>query len=615
MFPEFKFTADGNWAWWRDLVLSRLQHHLSNDFYPDGVQFETSPSYHSLEYRNLFFTYKLIVLNGIFISENLRNLFIKPLEFMMHIHKPDGYLPQLSDTDRKSYLSRLKEGAELFDRQDMIYAATKGNQGNPPVNTFVSFPQGGYFVMRSDWGQNQTNYADTKYLVFDTGSNDPWHAHYDILNFEAYANGFVLLRDAGRYTYTTGEWRDYFKNSTAHNTIVIDNQNQKSNISGEPIFWTSLPGFDYVSGSHQAYSGLTHERRIFFAKPEYWIISDLITGTGNHSYDLYFHIDSPYYNHINLNISDQSVSTPNFIVIPSNKSASAEIINGWVSNSYNSKLPAPIIKYHKQGSPPVTFETILFPYDNGVISTTVEKLEVYTGQNAVNPEKGFCLKIRKENRTDWFYHSSLSPGLLSFQSFECDGRAAFISIKSDNSISNIQLVQGSLFYRGDTLLVDTDADFADVSWFQNDLFIKSENIQYAKIWAPQTNSVLLNSNPINFVQNGNYVEWYATGIQRDEKQNSKIVFSFQLEQNYPNPFNQSTSIRFILQKPGLVSIRIYDLLGQQVAVLINDKLPRGAHQVLWNGKNKQGNSLSSGIYIYRVQAGNQIETRRMLLLR
>jgi len=177
MFPEFTFTQDDDWEWWRDLVIFRFQHHLSNDFSDDGVQFETSPMYHSLEYRNLFLNYKLWTLNFITISDDVIDLFVKPLEFMMHIHKPDGYVPQLSDSDRRGYLNRLQEGADLFGRQDMLYAATQGSQGIPPLNTFASFPDGGYFVMRSDWGHNLSNYENTKYLVFDTGSNEPWQIY------------------------------------------------------------------------------------------------------------------------------------------------------------------------------------------------------------------------------------------------------------------------------------------------------------------------------------------------------------------------------------------------------------------------------------------------------
>ncbi len=615
MFPEFKIAPDGTWENWKDLVISRLEHHLTNDFYSDGVQYETSPTYHSLEYRNLFLTYQLMTLNGIGISEQLLNRFIKPLEFMMHIHKPDGYLPQLSDTDRKHYRDRLKEGGDTFSRDDMVYAATLGQNGTPPENTFAPFPEGGYFIMRSDWGQQHADYRDSKYLVFDTGSNEPWHAHYDIFNFEAYANKYVLVRDAGRYTYVSGSWRDYFKNTTAHNTLVIDNRNQKQNTAGSPIFWASLPGFDYVSGQHTAYTGLKHERRIFFVKPEYWIISDLVTGSGSHVYDLYFHLDASYLNHANFNASNHSVSTPNFIIMPSDASASAEIITGWVSNSYNAKQQAPVVKYQKNGEPPVSFETVLLPYDAGVVPLDVEKSRIFWGQKEIEPEEAVCLNIQLNNNNDWFFHSTLSPGLLSFQGFQCDAQAAIIRIDSDNSIPNIQLVQGSLLYKGDTLLVDTDAEFVNVSWFQKAVFIEGDYIQYAKIWAPQADSVVVNSRKISFIQNGNYIEFNVTSVQANNDLNVEMGPNFQLAQNYPNPFNSSTLIRFELRKQQFVSLHIFDLLGRVVKTLVEQEVDYGEHSVNWYGRDKYKRSLPSGLYFYRLKVGDKTMTKRMLLLK
>ncbi|MFQ6114990.1 MAG: T9SS type A sorting domain-containing protein, partial [bacterium] len=360
--------------------------------------------------------------------------------------------------------------------------------------------------------------------------------------------------------------------------------------------------------------GLTHERRIFFVKPEYWIISDLLTGSGSHKYDLYFHLDSPYLNHTTLSELDHSVATPNFIIMPSDIDAKAEIIAGWVSNSYNKKSEAPIVKYQKSGPPPITFETVLFPYDSGVIPLTVEKPVVFFEQNAVDPADAVSLKIQSGNWSDWFFHSTLSPGILSFGSFQCDARAAFIRIESDNLISNIQLVRGSLLYKGDTLLVDTDAEFADISWFQQSVFVEGEYVQHARIWAPQTDSVVVNGRKVSFVQNGNYVEFTITSI-RDDELAAEILSGFRLEQNYPNPFNSSTSIRFILHKRDYVNLQIYDLLGHLVTTLIDRKMESGEHTIKWNGLDTHKRGLPSGIYFYRLKVGNKINTRRMLLLK
>jgi hypothetical protein len=86
-------------------------------------------------------------------------------------------------------------------------------------------------------------------------------------------------------------------------------------------------------------------------------------------------------------------------------------------------------------------------------------------------------------------------------------------------------------------------------------------------------------------------------------------------QNFPNPFNPETTIAFSLPRSENVRIEIFNLRGQRVRVLLNDQMERGHHSVLWNGTDSNGDSVGSGIYFYRVQAGSESVTRRMLLLK
>jgi len=86
---------------------------------------------------------------------------------------------------------------------------------------------------------------------------------------------------------------------------------------------------------------------------------------------------------------------------------------------------------------------------------------------------------------------------------------------------------------------------------------------------------------------------------------------FALQQNYPNPFNPSTIIEFQLPKSSIVSLVIYDIQGREVERLINNEmLPAAKHEISWTAQ-----SLPSGIYFYRLMAGNYTETRRMMLLK
>jgi photosystem II stability/assembly factor-like uncharacterized protein len=90
---------------------------------------------------------------------------------------------------------------------------------------------------------------------------------------------------------------------------------------------------------------------------------------------------------------------------------------------------------------------------------------------------------------------------------------------------------------------------------------------------------------------------------------------FALQQNYPNPFNPTTTIHFSLAQPAEADLSIYDLLGQRVATLVKGVQEAGPHALQWDGQDEQGRELASGVYFCRLQAGAQVETRRLVLLR
>ena len=91
--------------------------------------------------------------------------------------------------------------------------------------------------------------------------------------------------------------------------------------------------------------------------------------------------------------------------------------------------------------------------------------------------------------------------------------------------------------------------------------------------------------------------------------------AFELFQNYPNPFNPTTSIRFDLAAPSRVTLAIYNILGQEVIRLADGDFPAGSHAVVWDGRGGDGQTVASGIYIYRLSAGGNTACRRMALVK
>jgi hypothetical protein len=122
---------------------------------------------------------------------------------------------------------------------------------------------------------------------------------------------------------------------------------------------------------------------------------------------------------------------------------------------------------------------------------------------------------------------------------------------------------------------------------------------------PQTNTISASS--------ANTYGYYAlapSGVSAVKNLSGTIPLRFSLEQNYPNPFNPSTEIRFNITEGSFVTLKIYNMLGVEVASLVSKHLDPGSYETQWNGS-----SATSGIYLYRIQAGSYIAVRKMLLIK
>ena len=96
---------------------------------------------------------------------------------------------------------------------------------------------------------------------------------------------------------------------------------------------------------------------------------------------------------------------------------------------------------------------------------------------------------------------------------------------------------------------------------------------------------------------------------------NSLPTEFELSQNYPNPFNPTTDISFSLPAPSRVTLEVFNVLGQKVNTLVDGDMAAGTHTVTWKGDNSSGSSVSSGVYFYRISAGDNVETRKTMMLK
>ncbi|HFD12296.1 MAG TPA: alginate lyase family protein [Crenotrichaceae bacterium] len=382
VFPEFRQASR-----WLQFSKTELTRNVKNDFLADGVHCELSTFYHHIVLKNLLEIKRLAIANQISFDPQFDQAIKRAITFSAYVHKPDGNIPSLSDGDTGCFLDLLKRGYELFGGEKLRFITSQGRAGIAPKSRSRGFTQSGYYILRSPWQANQ-QWQDARYLVFDCGPLGAGnHGHLDLLNIEAAAFGRSLIVDPGRYTYDESgdtNWRVLFRSTAYHNTVQVDGRNQsryefsprrnKFKVTGvaaeaELGCFSSNRDCDYVHGiarSHE-YSAI-HERKIFFAAGEYWLICDYLDDDSDqqHNYSLRFHLSADAQNSISTCVDKHSwmIETPHMHLLQTQRTSTHySVEQGFVSPQYGVKHEAPILRFDRIANR-TAFETLIYPYKN-----------------------------------------------------------------------------------------------------------------------------------------------------------------------------------------------------------------------------------------------------------
>lgn len=438
LLPEFRESAG-----WRRRGTQLLCAQVSRQVCPDGVHGEYATLYHQIVASELLEWLVLLENNNLPVPPRMLSTFSRMLDFEAALTKPDGTLPLFGDSALQDTYLRFSatRAGRLFMKQagaapiaaDEATCWLLGPKrvamapGAPDSHDVTSraFPKGGYFVMRSG------NDADQLYLAFDCGPFGmqalPNHGHADALSLDLFAYGQTRLVDPGFYGTSFGEtWRNYFRGTRAHNTVVVDDLDQSELMDVRRVYrparatlldWRSNAGFDFVDGAHNGYERLaepiTHRRQILFIKPFYWVVVDTLTGRGLHTFDFYFHLmpgaavelDTrskmfmcQYADGGGLTIAPYVAAELHAQVF----TGEINPIQGWVSLFAGEKQVAPVLRYRMRATAPVQFCTLLLPQRAGE-SSSIAVTPLAVGSPA--PEAGLsalALEIETEGYVDYF---------------------------------------------------------------------------------------------------------------------------------------------------------------------------------------------------------------------
>ena len=263
----------------------------------------------------------------------------------------------------------------------------------------------------------------------------------------------------------------------------------------------------------------------------------------------------------------------------------AIFIGGEISNNGNSDIgAAPYIGGGIFVGVPVmdTLSSFHVELTNVLIQNNVSRV-VGGGVSGRNISLAGC--TIKENTSD---HKG--GGIFS------DGEIAFSTINRCNIYSNT--IEDSS-QTGNEIAIGLDADSIALSFL--DVILDSFTV----------------STPTDFYTTpiASYTFDILVGLDNLQTQLVMTPLEFTLYPNYPNPFNPVTTLRYDLPENGLVNIIIYDMLGRQVKTLINHTQDAGYRSVIWDATNDFGKPVSAGIYLYQIQAGEYISTKKMVLLK
>lgn len=496
LFPEFRAAKR-----WHEVGLRTLWTEVLRQVYSDGVHGELATCYHRIIICELLEMLVLLENNNQPIPPEVLGRFSCMLDYEASITKPDGSIPLLGDSSLDDVLIRyapLSGGAVFLGRDDLAgtvldeptlwlvgpkRAERLSKQSNAKFPESRLFPKGGYAVMRHGWGE------ETMYLVFDCGPFGyppaPGHGHADALSIELYANGCTLLLDPGVYGYFLGaSWRNFFRSTRAHNTVVVDDQDQSRLLDTWRVYqparttlhrWITSHTLDFADASHDGYIRLcdpiTHQRQILFVKGSYWVIVDRLEGSGRHHLDLLFHLPvgasatvDPASGAVDAMIRDES----GLIIAPVVQSrlpveivcGGTEPIQGWVSLCSGYKEPAPVVCFTQNAQAPAVFCTVLYPYLPDVPpSVSVTPLAV-DGSQAVG------VHIMAGDYEDWvMIRPGGEPTITTFEEFQTDARIAFVRrSRSHNVLTRVTLGDGRRLSVGGQLLIDKSQIREVVEW-------------------------------------------------------------------------------------------------------------------------------------------------------
>lgn len=414
---------------------------------------------------------------------------------------------------------------ERFDETLLWYFGLDGQKEFQRLLTTSTLPQQSCLIPHSSYAMMQSDHSEGKgYCIVSTGLNvfqtSLQLKHSDLLSFELFANGKEYLIDGGAYSFQrTHEWNQYFRSAQAHNTITVDRiayiNFSERRIQSTFDQWLSTPTFDFISGHHNGFEDLdepiTHYRSIFYYKPTYWILCDLLLGEGQHFFDQYFHFP-PF--RLNVDFTNKCVDIRTsehrrFTLMPFHPQEMDVSIftggetadSGWISQGYKDAAAASFIKYGKRTIAPASFHTLLYAYyGEEALRVSGRYLQAYSQKKLLLCHEISALEISCNQETHYFaflYEPTKYPIVEIEPHITFSGSLMFLR-KQEEHIRELILCHATLLaINGQSLFVaETPVESVTLQFEGETLHVICSDNYIFRTQSPGITEVFVNNRPI-----------------------------------------------------------------------------------------------------------------------
>jgi hypothetical protein len=318
--------------------------------FEEAIHLEGSPGYH------LFMSSTLAALGrtGLFKDNpKLSDLFVRTAANDYRMFHPNGDPVLIGDSGPNQLKNFASSSAETR------FVLSDGREGSAPAPESRAFPRTGYAVFRSPWSQHP--FSQHSFLFFSAASHDSAHSQLDHFSFEWSERGQPLLVDSGKYTYTKGPLRDFFRSTRAGNALEIDGKDLErvEKLSSLRSFGQAGPLW-FADAVAQRAGKVEHTRVLVLQMGQWLCVIDRLKARSSHRYRQWFHFDE----HLQARVEGESVIVdspapgPKLFVrslagpapVPELVKGSKEPYQGWISLDYEQMVPRYSVAFGESGA-------------------------------------------------------------------------------------------------------------------------------------------------------------------------------------------------------------------------------------------------------------------------